>query len=102
MVREEEEIEGREEKEEEEEKEETAGRGGGVAEKKRKGAHINTYATQTKPTKDRARSRYDLAACRYEHTNLSERSLRRGNGVLLLYPSMKYIGVYPHIRDAEE
>lgn len=46
---EEEEIEGREEKEDEEEKEETGG--GGEAEKKRKGAHINTYATQTKTYK---------------------------------------------------
>lgn len=41
----------REEKEEEEEKEETDGRRGGEAEKKRKGAHINTYATQTKTHK---------------------------------------------------
>lgn len=74
MVREEEEVGEREEKEEEEEKEETAGGGGRKAEKKRKGAHINTYATQTKTHKG-PRGRYDLAACRYEHTNLSERSL---------------------------
>lgn len=33
------------------------------------------YVRKQKPTKDRARGRYDLAACRYEHTNLSERSL---------------------------
>lgn len=54
MVREEEEVEGRKEKEEEEEKEDIAGGGGGrggKAEKKRKGAHINTYATQTKTHK---------------------------------------------------
>lgn len=62
MVREEE-VEGREEKEE-------VGESGGETEKKRKGAHINTQRKQ-KPTKDRARGRYDLAACRYEHTNLS-------------------------------
>lgn len=51
MVREKEEVGGREEKEGEEEKEETAGGGGREAEKKRKGAHINTYATQTKTHK---------------------------------------------------
>lgn len=51
MVREEEEVEGRGEKEEEEENEETAGGGGEETEKKRKGAHINTYATQTKTHK---------------------------------------------------
>jgi len=39
------------EEEEEEEKEETAEKGGGEAEKKRKDAHINTYATQTKTHK---------------------------------------------------
>lgn len=63
------------EEEEEEEKEEDCKRRR-ETEKKRKDAHINTYATQTKIHKGPALVADTISrACRYEHTNLSESGL---------------------------
>lgn len=83
-----------------EEKEEANRRRRGRNEEEER-SHKYARNANKNPQRTRARGRYDLAACRYEHTNLSERSLRE-NGVLLLHPSMKYIGVCPRIRDAED
>lgn len=64
------------EKEEEEEEKEEGRKQRREAEKKRKDAHINTYATQTKIHKGPALVADTISrACRYEHTNLSESGL---------------------------
>lgn len=53
--------------------------GGGRQKEEKWTVTINTYTQRKqKATKGRGQRRYDLAACRYEHTNLSERERERG------------------------
>lgn len=65
--------------------------GGGRQKEEKWTVTINTYTQRKqKATKGRGQRRYDLAACRYEHTNLSERE--RESFLLLSHiSSMKYI-----------
>lgn len=67
--------------------------GGGRQKEEKWTVTINTYTQRKqKSTKGRGQRRYDLAACRYEHTNLSEREREREGFLLLSHiSSMKYI-----------